>query len=270
MVIIGGTGKTGRRLTETLQRTGNRIKAASRSGAVKFDWRFEDTWSGAIEHATAVYLIAPVESAAAARFVDAATAGGVRKFVCLSARALERFPAGSFDEMKAAEAAVQSSGVEWSILRANNFNQNFDQDPWRDTLRAGRLALPMDGTPEPFVDVQDIADVAAEVLTSDGHHERTYDLSGPRGITFADAVSLMAAAAGREIRYEELSLEAYRDLLLSDGLTAEVADELMTLFEVMRAGAYAEPGRGVQEVLGREPRSFEDFAAKAAAIGAWA
>ncbi|WP_308204078.1 NAD(P)H-binding protein [Goodfellowiella coeruleoviolacea] len=267
--MLGGTGKTGHRLVRSLRAAGHTVRAASRSGEVRFDWSDQDTWRSALDGATALYLVAPWEPELAEVFVDQATAAGVRRIVALSGRAIDRFPAEFFQGMRAAEQAVRQSGVEWTIIRPNNFSQNFDEDTWHVPLRAGRLALPMNAVPEPFIDAQDIADVAATLLTTDGHHEQVYTLSGPRALTFADAVAAIASASGRPMRYEEITPEQYRADLLAEGVPEEAADELNSLFAGMRAGYYTDPTDDVRRVLGREPRDFTDYVTRAAATGAW-
>ncbi len=267
ILVLGGTGKTGRRLVNTLREQGETVRAASRSGETRFDWSDQDTWATALDSAKAVYLVAPADPALAAIFVKQATEAGVRRFVALSGRGIDQFPAEFFRGMAATEQAVRESGAEWTIIRPNNFNQNFSEDLWWEPLRAGRLALPVGAVPEPFVDAQDIADVAAVLLTSDGHHEKVYDLSGPRAVTFEAAVATIAKAAGRDLRYVEITPEQYRTELLDMGASEEVAAELNALFAGMRAGYYTEPTDGVRQVLDHEPTDFDTYVAKAA--GAW-
>jgi uncharacterized protein YbjT (DUF2867 family) len=269
VLVLGATGKVGRRLVRTLRAAGRPVRAASRSGAVRFDWTDRRTWSAALEGASAVHLLAPEDPALAPLFVKQATEAGVSRFVALSARGIDHVPPRFFRGMAAAEEAVRDSGARWTILRPNNFSQNFDEDVWQAPLRSGHLALPIGAVPEPFVDVQDIADVAAAVLTSDGHHGRVYELSGPRALTFEAAVATIAEAAGRPIRYTELTPEEYKADLLASGVPEETADELNAMFATMRAGHFAEPGTGVREVLGRAPVDFATYAARAAAAGAW-
>lgn len=251
----------------TLRAAGHPVRAVSRSGEVRFDWDARETWEPALAGASAVYLVAPEDPALAGLFV--AEASSVRRFVVLSGRGIDKVPPGAFEGMVAAEAAVRESAAEWTILRANNFNQNFSEELWHAPLLAGRLALPLGEEPEPFVDVRDIADVAAAALTSDGHHGQVYDLSGPRGLTFAEAVSTIAAASGRPMRYEEITPAEYRAALLAEGLPEEVAVELNGMFDTMRAGHLMPPGDGVRRVLGREPIEFAEYAKHAAAAGAW-
>jgi uncharacterized protein YbjT (DUF2867 family) len=269
ILVLGGTGKTGRRLVHTLRTMGRTVRPASRSGETRFDWSTQDTWRAALDDVSAVYLVAPHDPALAEVFVKEATAAGVSRFVALSGRGMDEAPADLFEGMAATERAVRASGVEWTVIRPNNFNQNFDEDLWHAPLRAGTLGLPMDVVPEPFVDAQDIADVAAELLTSDGHDGQVYDLSGPRALTFAEAVETIGRAAGRDMRFVSLTAEEYRAELLAQGLPEEVAAELNGMFASMRAGHLAEPADGVRQVLGRDPVDFETYAARAAAAGAW-
>lgn len=180
--------------------------------------------------------MAPEDPALAEPFVKQATEAGVARFVALSGRGIEQITGDHFQGMAAGEQAVRDSGAEWTIIRPNNFSQNFDEDLWCASLRAGRLALPAGSVPEPFIDAQDIADVAAVLLTSDGHHGQVYDLSGPRALSFGTAVAAIARAAGRSIRYVELSPDEYRAQLLAEAASEDDAAELNAMFDMMRAG----------------------------------
>ncbi|RKN10036.1 NAD(P)H-binding protein [Streptomyces radicis] len=270
-LVLGGTGKTGRRVAARLRVAGHTVRAASRSGAVRFDWTERATWERAVEGAAAVYLVAPDDPAPTDDFVKAAVAAGTRRIVLLSGRGSDLFGEVSFGSgVTEAERAVRASGVEWSVIRPNNFDQNFDEDLWHRPLVEGRLALPTGGVPEPFVDLDDVADVAVALLTDEGHHGRTYELSGPRALTFAEAVDIVARAAGRPIASVELTPDEYRAELLAEGWPPEAVDGLDAMFGLMRTGAVAEPVDGVRRVLGREATPFETYAVRAAAAGAWA
>ncbi|GAA3442434.1 NAD(P)H-binding protein [Planomonospora venezuelensis] len=269
ILVLGATGKTGRRLVRRLRAAGEAVRAASRSAEVGFDWFRPDTWGPALEGASAVYLVAPDDPAPVHDFVKQAVASGVGRFVALSGRGIEHVTDDFGQGMVAAERAVRESGVEWTIIQPNNFDQNFDEDLWREPLRAGRLALPIGDVPEPFVDAEDVAEVAAALLTRDGHAGRVYELSGPRGLTFAEAAGTIARAAGRRIEYVELTPEEYRGELLAAGYPEDAVRMLGALFAVHRAGHTAEVADGVRQVLGREPAAFEAYAARAAAGGAW-
>ncbi|WP_328905215.1 NAD(P)H-binding protein [Streptomyces sp. NBC_00234] len=271
ILVLGATGKTGRRVVRHLRATGTAgVRAASRSGDVTFDWTLPATWRPALDGAAAVYLVSPEDPSPVEEFVAEAVNAGVRRFVALSGHGIEAAGDGFGQGMAAGEAAVRESGAEWTIIRPNNFFQNFDEDLWLAPLRAGRLALPIGAMPEPFVDAEDVAEVAAALLTRDGHAGRTYELTGPRALTFAEATETIARAAGRPIRYEELTPEAYRAELLGEGWPVAMVDLLDAMFAVHRGGHAAGLGDGVQQVLGREPGDLDPWARRIAAGGAWA
>ncbi|KND33786.1 NAD(P)H-binding protein [Streptomyces acidiscabies] len=269
VLVLGATGKVGRRLVPALRAAGRQVKAVSRTGAERFDWAEQDTWAGALAGVSAVHLLAPEDPGLAGPFVEQAVGAGVRRFVALSGRGMDGVAPDTFQGMAAAEKAVRESGVEWTVLRPNNFHQNFDEDLWQAPLRAGYLALPAGDVPEPFVDVRDIAEVSAALLTSDGLQGEVYDLSGSRALTFAEAVAEIARFAEHPIAYKELTPEEYRSELLGQGFPEEAAHELNALFAAMRAGHFAVPTDTVARVLGREPVSFTEYAERAAAAGAW-
>jgi uncharacterized protein YbjT (DUF2867 family) len=268
--VLAGTGKSGRRVAAALRAAGHSVRAASRSAEVRFDWRDARTWPAVTDGAGALYLVAPEDPAPLRPFVDVVQAAGVKRVVLLSGRARAAWRGRFGQAMAAAEDVLCGSDLSWTILGANNFMQNFTEDLWHEPLLTGRLALPTGGVPEPFVDLDDVAAVAARLLTTEDHSGRTLELSGPAALTFGEAVAAVAAAAGRPIRYEELTPAAYADELRAAGLPDEWVAELSGLFEVLREGHTATPTAGVEEVLGRPPRSFAGWVAHIAPTGAWA
>jgi uncharacterized protein YbjT (DUF2867 family) len=203
-------------------------------------------------------------------FVPRAVAAGVRRFVLLSGRGADTWGDSTFGlDMRSAEEAVRASGVEWSILRPSNFNQNFDEDIFHAPIMAGELALPAHGIVEPFIDADDVADVAAAALTEPGHAGHIYELSGPRGLTFREATEEIARVSGRPIRYVDVSPEEYVAAFVAQGASSEVANYIGEMFDLMRRGLLAEVTDDVHRVLGRRPRDFETYVARAAAAGAW-
>lgn len=269
-LVLGATGKTGRRVTARLRAVGKNVRAASRSGHTRFDWTDPSTWDDVVKGVSAVYVIAPEVLGPAHEFVPLALAAGVRRFALLSGRGADNWGDSTCGlDMRSAEQAVRASGAEWSILRPSNFSQNFDEDVFHAPIMAGELALPAHGIMEPFIDVHDIADVAATVLTEPGHAGRTYELSGPRGLTFREATEEIARVSGRPVRYVDVSPEEYVAALVAQGLSPEVADYGRAMFDLLRRGVTAEIIDDVHRVLGRRPRDFEAYVARAAAAGAW-
>ncbi|MBM7776540.1 uncharacterized protein YbjT (DUF2867 family) [Actinokineospora baliensis] len=267
ILVLGATGKTGRRLYRTLHDAGESVRAASRTSPTRFDWSIPDTWAGALSGASAIYFVAPDDPAPVEAFVEQAVSAGVGRFVVLSGRGLDSSAGDAFPGMAAADRAVSALDVEWTILRPNNFNQNFDEDLWHGPIVSGRLGLPTGGIPEPFIDAQDIADVAATVLTRGGHHGKAYDLSGPEALTFADAVEVISRAANQPVEFVELTPAEYTAELLAAGVPAESVAVLDGLFAYLRTGQNSAPTSNVEDLLGRPARTFADYAARAA--GAW-
>jgi uncharacterized protein YbjT (DUF2867 family) len=266
-LVIGGTGKTGRRVAERLTARGLPVRIGSRSGQPPFDWEDQATWAPALEGVGAVYvsyypdLAAPGAVEAVGSFAEVAVANGVRRLVLLAGR--------GEPEAEEAEQAVRDSGAALTILRATWFSQNFSEGFMLGPVLSGEIALPAGNTPEPFVDVDDIADVAVAALTEDGHVGQLYELTGPRLLTFAQVAGEITQATGREIRYVPVSIEQYAAAAAEQGLPGEVIDLLRYLFGVVLDGRNAHLADGVQRALGRQPRDFSDYARATAATSVW-
>ena len=173
------------------------------------------------------------------------------------------------EEAQRAEEVVQEAGAEWTIVRCAWFSQNFSENYLLEPLLSGEVVLPAGDVPEPFVDAEDIADVAVAALTEDGHAGEVYELTGPRLLTFAEAVAEIGEAAGREIRFVPVSVEEYASALEKEGVPAEFVYLLTYLFSEVLDGRNAHLTDGVRRALGREPRDFADYARDAAATGIW-
>ena len=267
ILIVGGTGKTGRRVAARLLERGVPVRIGSRSGTPPFDWEDRATWAPALQGARSAYvsffpdLAVPGASEAIAELARIAVAGGTRRLVLLSGRGEE--------EAQRAEQELIASGAAWTIVRCSWFSQNFSEDHLRDSVLAGELALPVGDVREPFVDADDIADVAVAALTEDGHGGRLYELTGPRLLTFSEAVGEIAEAADREVRYVPVSVEQYAAMLAEHGVPATFVGLLIYLFSEVLDGRNAHLTDGVQRVLGREPRDFRDYARHTATTGVW-
>ena len=267
VLVLGGTGKTGRRLIERLKALGVPTRLGSRNAEPPFEWNDRATWPAALEDTSAAYityqpdLAVPGAVEAVDEFTSLALSRDVRRLVLLSGRGEE--------EAQRAEQVFQSSGADWTILRASWFSQNFSENFLLDAVLSGTVALPVGDVKEPFVDVDDIADVAVAALTQDGHEERLYELTGPRLLTFADAIGAIAEAADRPISFLEITPEEYAEGLKRYDLPQDVASLVMYLFTTVLDGRNAYLADGVQQALGREPRDFTDYARETAATGIW-
>ncbi|MDZ4267296.1 MAG: NAD(P)H-binding protein [Mycobacterium sp.] len=271
VLVLGATGKSGRRVAARLRLAGRSVRAASRSGQTPFDWSVPDGWDAALAGVGAIYLVAPPVPGPAHEFLARAESAGVQRVVLLSGRGADTWGDSPFGrDMRSAEDAVRASALEWTILRPNNFDQNFDEELWHAPLLAGELALPAGEIPEPFIDLEDVADVATRVLGEPGRHAgQVYELSGPRAIPFGEAVELISRASGLPITYKQISAPEYAASLVDDGVGEDDAHHVAEMFVLMERGLIAETTDGVATVLGRAPRSFEDFVVRGAAAGAW-
>jgi uncharacterized protein YbjT (DUF2867 family) len=265
-LVLGGSGKVGRRVVERLAVRRLPVRIGSRSGEPRFDWDDRSTWGPVLDGVGSAYVAhywdaIPGAAETLGSFADLAVGRGVRHLVLLSGR--------GEDEAERAWRAVRDSGAELTVLRSTWFAQNFSDDYWRDQVQAGELALPAAEVPEPFVDAGDIADVAVAALTDDRHVGEVYELTGPRLLTFAQAVDEIAEATGREIRYLPISIEDFAAASAEQGVPSEVVEMLSFIFGEVLDGRNAHVTDGVRRALGREPRDFSDYARDAAATGIW-
>ncbi|GAB3697862.1 SDR family oxidoreductase [Nocardiopsis oceani] len=267
VLVTGATGMTGSRVLARLRDRGAAVRAASRSSEWRFDWSEPDTWETALEGAGSVYLVQNDLDPRTPAFVARAVAHGVERIVQLSARGIDQ--PGYFEGVEEApshlrgEEAVKASGLEWTVLRPGWFAQNFNEGMLADGVRTGVLRLPTGDGAASWIDVRDIADVAVAALTEPGHHGRTYELSGPRALTVAEATAEITEALGQPVRYEPVSTEEYVDELLHQGWPKEGAQEMVSALSAVRRSLEAKVSPGVQEALGREPRDFSAYVAEA-------
>lgn len=266
-LVLGGTGKTGRRVAERLKARGVATRIASRSGTPSFDWNDQNTWDAALHNVTAVYityapdLAIPGATDSIRAFVEKAVTRGVGRLVLLSGRGEE--------EAQLCERIVQEAGVEWTVVRSSWFNQNFSEGEFLGMVLDGAIALPAADIPEPFVDVDDIADVAVAALTEEGHHAEIYEVTGPRMLTFADVAYEISLAAGRKIEFVPIPKDGFAAAIAESGAPKKIAWLLNYLFDTVLDGRNAYLCDGVQRALGREPVDFADYASRIAASGIW-
>lgn len=266
ILIIGGAGKTGVRVNALLRASGVATRPVSRSTAIPFDWTRPETWPAAFVGVSMAYVTFQPDLAvegsaeAIAEVSRLARENGLERVVLLSGR--------GEPGAQQAEAALQQSGVPWTIVRASWFDQNFSEGYLLDGVLAGEVALPAGGVVEPFIDVDDIAEVAVAALTDRRHVGKLYEVTGPRALTFTQAVTEIASAAGQPIRYRQIAAEEF-----AAGMRPQVPEEmielLLELFTVVLDGRNSGVMHGVEEALDRPARDFSDYARRTAATGVW-
>lgn len=263
-LILGGTGKVGRRLTELLDSTDQAVRPASRSGATVFDWHDESTWAPALAGATSLFVIGPGSSTdwspQLSRLLQLASSAGTSHAVLLSARGVEFLPDGAVGR---AEDALRHGPVPWTILRPSHFAQNFTEAMFVPV--EGRVVAPVGAGAEPFVDVDDIAAVAAAVLTKREFDGSILELSGPEALTFDAATAELARVTGLDLRFEDQSDADHVRQLRAAGTPEMYVRWRMAMLNGIRSGADAYVSTGVQDVLHRPATSFTDWARREAA-----
>jgi uncharacterized protein YbjT (DUF2867 family) len=257
-LITGGTGKTGRRVAHRLNALGRPVRAVSRHSEPRFDWLDDSTWEGALTSCTSAYLTfqpdigLPGADAILSAFSRRAVALGCTRLVLLSGR--------GEDAARQAETAFIAAGAEWTILRSAFFFQNFTEAFWAEEIAAGSLTMVESTVGEPFVDADDLAEVAVATLLDPVHIGRIHELTGPRLITFRDIAHEIGSASGRHVAYRQLPVQDYVATLVSAGMPEKDATGLAYLFAEVLDGRNVRLETGVSDVLGREARDFRDFA----------
>jgi len=268
ILIIGKNGKTGARVDQRLQAMGYATRPVSRSTNPSFDWENPATWRSAIEGTHAAYvtyqpdLAVPNAEATIRAFVQVAAKAGLKHIVLLSGRGEEG--------AQRAEEVLKASGISWNIVRASWFAQNFSESFMLDGILAGELVLPAGDTVEPFVDVDDIADVAVAALTQPELRNKLFEVTGPRALTFAQCIKEISTALDRPIKYTNVPVDQYIDVLRQQGTPEDLLWLLHELFTVVFDGRNSNVMSGVAEALGRPATDFNSYVQKTIQTGVWA
>lgn len=267
ILVLGGTGKTGRRVADQLHNKGIPVRIGSRAASTPFDWSDTSTWKAALDNVASVYLsyapdlAVPGATDTIREFVSHAIAAGVKRLVLLSGRGEE--------EAQACERIVQETDLDWTIVRASWFMQNFSEGEFTGMVLDGAITLPAADIPEPFIDINDIADVAVAALTEEGHTHEIYEVTGPRLMTFTDLASEISVAAKRPVAFVQIPSESFANAIAQSAAPGEIAWLLNYLFDTVLDGRNAYLADGVQRALGREPADFSAFANRIAEQGVW-
>ncbi|MEO1054909.1 MAG: NmrA family NAD(P)-binding protein [Bacteroidota bacterium] len=268
ILVIGGTGKTGRRVVEGLTQLGHNVSIGSRRSNPSFDWEDRSTYAPALKGMDKAYIVyypdlaVPGAKEAIDALTQAALKEGLEKVVLLSGKGEK--------EAEACEEIVANSGLNYTLVRASWFNQNFSEGAFLDFVLAGHVALPMPDAEIPFVDADDIAEVVTKVLVDDAYNGQTITVTGPRKMTFKEVVETMAQEIGKEIQYQPISIEEFKEGMKAAGLP----DSYVWLFGYLFKEVLGNPNNqavsdDVQRVLGRKATDFSEYVKKTAATGIW-
>ncbi len=267
ILVIGGTGKTGRKVADSLRSLGINVRIGSRNASPAFDWEDPNTWAEALKGMNKVYitfqpdLAVPGAQEAIKGLTEEARIAGIQKLVLLSGRGEH--------EAEMCEQIVINSGIDWTVVRADWFNQNFSESFFLDPILAGQVAVPRAETKIPFTDTDDIADVAIEALLNDEHNGKVLELTGPDLWTFEEVVKEIAKATGRNIGFHSISLEEYTQMLRAHEVPDAYIWLINYLFTNVLDGRNASTTNTIEEVLGRPAKHFSDYVKDTAATGIW-
>ena len=267
ILIIGKNAKTGWRVDRRLQALGYPTRAVSRSTSPAFDWEDQGTWRAAMSGARSAYitfhpdLAIPTAEQAIRDFVALGTELGLQHLVLLSGR--------GEDGARRAERVLEESGLDWNVVRASWFMQNFSENFMIEGILNGELMLPAGDIAEPFIDIDDIADVAVAALTRHELRNRVFEVSGPQAMTFAQCVEAISGATGYLVKYTQIPMESFIDGLRDQGAPEPLQWLMRELFSVVLDGRNSTPASGVEEALGRPATDFNEYLRKVIATGAW-
>lgn len=268
ILVLGSNGKTGRRVAARLENNPEvEISLGSRNEKIPFDWEKPETWENVLQNIDTVYitfqpdLAVPFAADAIENFTNLATKSGVQKIVLLSGRGEQ--------EAQVCEEIVKKNAKNWTIIRASWFSQNFSESFFLDPILYGIVALPRAEALEPFTDADDIADVVTAALLDESHNGKTYELTGPRLLTFKDAVNEIANASSRNISFQSLSLEEYAQMLKEYQVPEDHIWLVNYLFEQVLDGRNSNVTSDIEKVLGRKAKDFSAYAEETAKTGIW-
>ncbi len=268
ILVTCGTGKTGRRVVDRLKTRDITARIGSRAGEPPFDWENPETWAGVLDGMDTVYinyhpdLAIPGARKAIEEFTSQAVKGGIQKMVLLSGKGEK--------EAELCEQVVMNAGTDWTIVRASWFNQLFSEAFLLDPILAGYVDLPGEEALVPFVDADDIADVVVESLLDDKHVGKTYELTGPRQLTFKQVTEEISNATGRDIVFNSITIEEYEKMLKEYQVPEGVIWLISYLFtEVLLLSSNSVVTNDIQKVLGRKAKDFTEYARETASTGIW-
>ena len=230
---------------------------------IEGDFSQPDSWKRVLDSVVKVFAITPPNPDAEAWnaiFLDAAKASGVEQVVQLSGTSVSpSSPAAFHRQMGRCDDAVKASGLGYTILQPNVFFQNMmamagpirEQGRFRSAVGDARISM---------IDVRDIAEVAVKVLTGEAHLGKIYVLTGPESLTYFDVARLLSEAVGKPIEYEALDEDAAIKALIGLGMPELIARGRVEIHRSFSSGTFTAVTHDVQNLLGRSPRPFAEFA----------
>ena len=271
ILVTGGTGTTGRRLSARLAARGLRYRAATRSpkaeNDIRFDWADDTTWDAALKDVGRVYLVAPTgvpdPLPMMIPLMELAIRSGVKRFVLLSASSLE--PDGPM--MGRVHAWLRDRAPEWVVLRPSWFMQNFSERQHLESIRdEGAIYTATENGRVGFIDAEDIAAVAAKALSQPEFASGDIVLTGPAALGYDDVARTLSGVLDRPVKHRRLSVTGLAARHVAFGLPEAYAETLASMDASIAAGCEDRVTDAVARLAGRPANALADFVAANAEV----
>ncbi len=279
VLVIGATGNLGSEVTRQLIAKGLKVRVgvrkpeqynvhSSQVDAVRFDFDDATSYASALESIEKLFLIAlpldPDAPLVLAPVIQAAKQAGVKQIVFNSALGVDQ---NEEAPLRKVERLLEASDLAHTILRPNFFMDNFTSGFIAPMIQdADGIFVPAEEAKTSFIAITDLAAVAVAALTEQGHSGKAYNLTGPEGLNHIVVSATISRASGRQITYQSISENDMRQGALDNGLPEPNVDYLSVLYQATRAGYLAATTNDVEQVLGRQPLKFDDFAQRNKAV----
>jgi uncharacterized protein YbjT (DUF2867 family) len=275
ILLTGATGTIGRATMTALRAANAAFKVAARNPAelhalgvpsVAFDWDQLSSYLPALQGVDRLFLLTPNSERQVGYILQAVAAAkraGVRHIVRVSVMGADAEPGIILGRQHfAAEREIRASGIGCTMLRPTFFMDNFIRYYGVDPHKDSQVYLPNGDGKAAWVDPADVGEVVAKVLCTDSYAGSVIDLTGPELLSTAEALSVLSSVLGHRHTYVDVSEQAAREAMEKTGMPAWLADAFLELNALIRQGHAAALTSGVQQVLGRPPRSMREWAAR--------
>ncbi|RIJ36883.1 SDR family oxidoreductase [Pontibacter oryzae] len=278
ILVTGATGTVGREVVKQLSMLdgdirvragvhslikGENLKRLPDVEIVEIDFEEPESLHAAFTHADKVCMIVPFaddQVQMAKTLIDEAKKAGVKHIVSLSAMGADAEHGILMGRMhREVEEYIKQSGISYTFLRPSSFMQNYIDYSAESIKKEGRFYMPTGDGKVSYVDARDIAAVGVEALTSAGHEGKAYEITGPEALSNYEVAQLLSEVTGKQIEFEDVPEPAAKKAMAEEGMPEWMADALLELYKVYKAGHAAKLTSTVQEVTGRKPHTMRQF-----------
>ena len=272
VLVTGSTGNVGSEVVAQLLKRGEQIRAAVTPGRggrfdapvteVELDFEDASTFAGALAGVSRVFLMRPPRMSDPKQmhpFIDAMTAAGIEQVAFLSVQGAGSNP---FVPHHGIEQYLKRSGLSWTFLRPSFFMQNLSTTHRADICERDEVFVPAGRGKTNFIDVADIAEAIAVVLTTPGHLGRAYELTGSEALTYEQVASALSQVSGRQITYPRPSGKEFKTRMKAAGHDEEFVSVMASIYLIAKLGMAAGTTDELEGLIGRKPTTLAQWAAR--------